>query len=95
MASGTFTPVAQLACRSCSRSLLLTAEQSAGACLMCSPVLVAAHRRLEIHAEPVEGPAGDPEHGGSPPPGELPADQRADTVPAPPPDRDTAEMSEP
>lgn len=79
-------------CRFCSRSLLLTAEQSAGACLLCSPVLVAAHRRKEIHAEPVEGPTGDPEHGGSPPPGEVPVDQRAPTVPAPPADPPTERM---
>lgn len=79
MANGTFTPVAQLACRSCSRSLLLTAEQAAGACLLCSPVLVAAHRRREVQSEPVEGPMGDPQ---------APAEQgdpRAPTVPAPPP----------
>lgn len=66
-------------CRTCARSLLLTAEQSAGVCLVCSPVLVAAHRRREVQAQPVEGPMGDPQ---------TPADQgdpRAPTVPAPPP----------
>jgi hypothetical protein len=72
-------------CRSCSRSLLLTAEQAAGACLLCSPVLVAAHRRREVQSEPVEGPAGDPEHGGSPPADAPVVDQRADTIPAAPP----------
>jgi hypothetical protein len=41
--------------------------------------------RARLHAEPVEGPAGDPEAGGSPPPGAVPVDQRAPTVPAPAP----------
>ena len=81
-------------CPWCSRTLLLTAEQAAGACLMCSPVLVAAHRRREVHAEPVEGPTGDPEHGGSPPPGAPVVDQRADTIPAAPPTEPTTDCED-
>jgi len=54
-------------CRWCHRSLLLAAERRAGVCVVCRPETVVAH------AQPVEGPAGDPEHGGSP------------AVPAPPP----------
>lgn len=41
------------------------------------------------HATPVEGPAGDPEHGGS-----RVDDHRAPTVPAPPPDPPTERMDE-
>lgn len=41
--------------------------------------------RATSHAQPVEGPMGDPQAGGSPPAGAEPVDQKASTVPAPPP----------
>jgi len=59
-------------CRSCGGALVDGSDKLAGEHPRCG-------------SQPVEGKRGDPENGGSPPPGELPVDQRADTVPAPPP----------
>lgn len=72
-------------CTRCGQALVFGADKRAGEHAAC-PV---------PQASPVEGPMGDPEHGGSPPADAPPVDQRADTVPAPPPPADTAEMESP
>lgn len=71
-------------CRWCHRSLITSAEQASGVCVVCNPVRN-ARLESEFNASPVEGRRGDPEHGGSPPAGGEPVDQKAPTVPAPAP----------
>jgi hypothetical protein len=82
-------------CRWCSNGLLSAGEVARGSCAVCRPMATEADEiRLPsrpLHAEPVEGPRGDPENGGSPPAGHEPPDPRAPTVPAPPP---TLDMSQ-
>lgn len=80
-------------CPWCSNSLLTSRETERGACAVCRPQMTTADFVRLPHAQPVEGPMGDPEAGGSPPAGAEPVDQKAPTVPAPPPTVDMEDES--